>query len=87
MPLYINGKEIGNSAGYSYPCDWTHHTGDPVQPSNNDELLETIKTIQTLCEICIRLQELPCTSHLLPSLLEYMQLETQQIVENHCIVE
>ena len=81
MPIYVNGVEVGNLSEYAYPLGWKSSTGD----TNHDQLLETIKTIQTLCEVCLRLGELPCTGHLLPSLLELIHIESQNLIDEHCI--
>lgn len=78
MAVYVNGVEIDNLSRYAYPLGWKSSTGD-------NGLLETIKTVQTLCEVCLRLSELPCTSHLLPSLIELIHIETQNLIDDHCV--
>ena len=59
-----------------------------VQKSRMDipRLQEQLKTIRNLCEISLLVAK-PEHEHLLPSILENLYLEAQNMVESQCVVD
>ena len=55
----------------------------------SDWLLEQIKTVRNLCDIALVLSEQRIDKRmtLLPTILELMLVEIQQIVEENCVVK
>ena len=53
---------------------------------NRDYLIEQVKTIRNLCDIAILLREGE-RNDLLPTILELILMESQQLVENYCIID
>jgi len=51
-----------------------------------DELKERMKTLKNLCDVSIALIEVGKVK-LLPTILELIYLEAQQITEEHCVDE
>lgn len=51
-----------------------------------DFLLEQIKTISNLCQIAVMLRELN-KDELLPTILELMLLECQDLVDVYCVAK
>ena len=54
--------------------------------SEQDWLLESVKTIRNLAEIAIILREQD-KNHLLPTVLELMFQECQSVVDENCVVK
>lgn len=53
----------------------------------NDELIELMKSIQNRCVIFLAICEFGDISHTLPTLLEDMIEDCQEMAEKYCVVE
>ena len=52
-----------------------------------NELKELVKSIRNRCDIFLYICDSPECQHLLPTLLEDLYVDAQQIIDNFCIVE
>ena len=67
---------------YKFPI-----TGDPVESGfvMDDALYELVKAIRNRCDAIVRLYELGDTDHIMPTLLEDLHEDSQELIDDYCV--
>lgn len=70
---------------YKYPIEWETYTGER-EPFHVDAwLIELIKSIRNRCDIVLAIQGFDDLQHCIPTALEDLYEDAQEIMDEYCI--
>ena len=74
---------------YDYPNEWKTYTGEIRHPhifKTDSELIELVKQIRNRCDIFLAIQGNEGLNYAMPTILEDIYEDCQQVIDDYCIV-